>query len=102
MVVFLVGIFVQPVASYFADRKHLRKFPAPEYAGFSSLWRILQNLKCRHYLAVHEAHQTFGTHVRIAPNHVSISDPQAMNDIYGHGANFLKDAWYDGGAGELP
>ena len=23
-----------------------------------------------------------------------------MNDIYGHGANFLKDAWYDGGAGE--
>lgn len=24
-----------------------------------------------------------------------------MNDIYGHGANFLKDAWYDGGAGEF-
>lgn len=23
-----------------------------------------------------------------------------MNDIYGHGANMLKDAWYDGGAGE--
>jgi hypothetical protein len=23
-----------------------------------------------------------------------------MADIYGHGANFLKDAWYDGGAGE--
>jgi cytochrome P450 len=23
-----------------------------------------------------------------------------MNDIYGHGAGFLKDAWYDGGAGE--
>ncbi len=24
-----------------------------------------------------------------------------MNDIYGHGAGFLKDAWYDGGAGEF-
>lgn len=23
-----------------------------------------------------------------------------MNEVYGHGANFLKDAWYDGGAGE--
>jgi benzoate 4-monooxygenase len=23
-----------------------------------------------------------------------------MADIYGHGANFLKDAWYDGGAGD--
>lgn len=22
-----------------------------------------------------------------------------MNDIYGHGVNFLKDGWYDGGAG---
>jgi cytochrome P450 len=42
-----------------------------------------------------------GTHVRIAPNHVSVSDPQALQDIYGHGANFLKDAWYDGGAGEF-
>ncbi len=38
--------------------------------------------------------------MRIAPNHVSVSDPQALTDIYGHGANFLKDAWYDGGAGE--
>lgn len=39
--------------------------------------------------------------MRIAPNHLSISDPQALQDIYGHGANFLKDAWYDGGAGEF-
>lgn len=24
-----------------------------------------------------------------------------MNGVYGHGAGFLKDAWYDGGAGEF-
>lgn len=24
-----------------------------------------------------------------------------MSDVYGHGAGFLKDAWYDGGAGEF-
>lgn len=52
----------------------------------------MKNLQCEHFLAVHEAHQKLGTHVRIAPNHVSISDPAAMNDIYGHGADFLKDA----------
>ena len=39
--------------------------------------------------------------MRIAPTHISISDPQAVQDIYGHGAGFLKDAWYDGGAGEF-
>ncbi|KAF7524172.1 hypothetical protein G7054_g11493 [Neopestalotiopsis clavispora] len=52
------------------------------------------------FLIVHEAHQSLGTHVRIGPNHISISDPKAVEQIYGHGANFLKDAWYDGGAGE--
>ncbi|KFY82222.1 hypothetical protein V500_10715 [Pseudogymnoascus sp. VKM F-4518 (FW-2643)] len=36
----------------------------------------------------------------MAPNYVSILDPRAMADIYGHGANFLKDAWYSGGASE--
>jgi cytochrome P450 len=91
---------VQPIVSYILDRKHLRKFPCPSYAGLSTIWRIVQNLNYRHYLAVHEAHKKLGTHVRIAPNHVSISDPRAMNDIYGHGANMMKDAWYDGGAGE--
>ncbi|KAK1702174.1 cytochrome P450 [Colletotrichum lupini] len=28
-------------------------------------------------------------------------DPRAVYDIYGHGANFFKDARYDGGAGEF-
>jgi hypothetical protein len=96
----VVATVVQPICAYFLDKKHLRKFPAPGLAGISSLWRILQNVRYHHYLAVHQAHQKFGTHVRIAPNHISISDPKAMSDIYGHGANLLKDAFYDGGAGE--
>jgi len=94
-----VALFIWPIIYYFADPKHLRKYPAPAFAGISSLWRIYKNLQFKHYLAIHEAHTQLGTHIRIAPNHISISDPNAMNDIYGHGANFLKDAWYDGGAG---
>lgn len=54
----------------------------------------------RHYVVIHEAHRKLGTHVRIAPNHVSVLSPQAEQDIYGHGANMLKADWYDGGAGE--
>ncbi|KAH0441982.1 hypothetical protein CcaCcLH18_01842 [Colletotrichum camelliae] len=90
-----------PMTSYLVDRKGLRKFPSPGFAGISSLWRIFHCFRYRHFAAVHEAHKTLGTHVRIAPNYVSISDPRAVYDIYGHGANFLKDAWYDGGAGEF-
>ncbi|KUJ17671.1 cytochrome P450, partial [Mollisia scopiformis] len=95
-----LAILVQPIVVYLLDKKNLRKFSAPSCAGFSSLWRMFHNLKFQHYLAVHKAHAQLGSHVRIAPNHISISDPQAVTDIYGHGANFLKDAWYDGGAGE--
>jgi len=98
---FILIAFVQPIYSYLYDAKSLRRFPAPACAGLSSLWRVWHNLKRKHYQAVHNAHQELGTHVRIAPNHISISDPAAMPEIYGHGANFLKDAFYDGGAGKF-
>src|ERR1700753_3599457 len=96
-----VIIFIQPIIVYLLDKKGIRKFPSPSFAALSSLWRISHNLRRQHYRAVHEAHQRLGSHVRIGPNHVSISDPRAMSDIYGHGANMLKEGFYDGGAGEF-
>ena len=53
------------------------------------------------FAAIHKAHGQLGTHVRIAPNHISITAPEAVEAIYGHGASCLKDIWYDGGAGEV-
>ena len=97
----IIGLALYPFVSYWLDRHHLRKFPSPSIAGFTSLWRIFYNLRQKHYAAVHEAHQKLGTHVRIAPNHVSILDPAAPHEIYGHGANMLKQEWYDAGAGEF-
>ncbi|GKZ20531.1 hypothetical protein AbraIFM66951_005856 [Aspergillus brasiliensis] len=100
--IFLALIYatlIHPFFVYFIDRKGLRKFPSPSYAAISSLWRMRNNIRGRHFLAVHEAHQNLGTHVRIGPNHISICEPQAMNEIYGHGAFFQKDAFYDSGAG---
>lgn len=90
---------VLPFAFFLLDRNGLRKFPAPSYAALSSLWRIQHNLAKKHYLAVHNAHERLGTHVRIAPNHISVLDARAPYDIYGHGANMLKEAWYDAAAG---
>lgn len=39
---------------------------------------------------MHEAHKKYGTLVRIAPNHVSVADAEAIPVIYGHGNGFLK------------
>ncbi|KUL85559.1 hypothetical protein ZTR_08084 [Talaromyces verruculosus] len=46
------------------------------------------------YQAVHEAHQRLGSVVRIAPNHISFTDPVAYKDIYGHGVSVIKDEFY--------
>ncbi|KXH52973.1 hypothetical protein CNYM01_07362 [Colletotrichum nymphaeae SA-01] len=88
-----------PITNYVVDRKGLRTYPSLGAAGIFYLWRIFHCLRYRHFIAVHEAHETLGTHIRIGSNYVSISDPRAVYDIYAHGANFPKDAWYDGGAG---
>ncbi|OAQ90109.1 benzoate 4-monooxygenase cytochrome p450 protein [Purpureocillium lilacinum] len=91
---------LQSILSYFWDAKGLRKYPsASAVAAVSPLWRIWHNVHFRHYAAVDDAHKRLGSHVRIAPNHVSVLDPRAPYDIYGHGANMLKEEWYDAGAG---
>lgn len=34
--------------------------------------------------------------MRIAPNHVSIADPDALEAVYGHGKGTTKPEFYDG------
>ncbi|KAI3546337.1 hypothetical protein CSPX01_04416, partial [Colletotrichum filicis] len=47
-----------PITNYFVDRKGLRIFPSPGVAGISSLWRIFHCLRYRHFIVVHEAHES--------------------------------------------
>lgn len=47
------------------------------------------------YKAVDAAHKALGPVVRIAPNHLSFTDPAAYKDIYGHGTPVVKDDFYD-------
>lgn len=95
----VLAILIEPLYTFWRDRNNLRSFPSPLYAAISSLWRIWHNLHYKHYWAVHQAHRQYGTHVRIAPNHVSILGSQAAYEVYGHGANMMKAPWYDAGAG---
>ncbi|KAG8684543.1 hypothetical protein FRC11_011955 [Ceratobasidium sp. 423] len=40
-------------------------------------------------------HKRYGTFVRIAPNHISIADPAALEVVYGHSSRLLKSDFYD-------
>ncbi|KAH9838095.1 Cytochrome-P450 [Teratosphaeria destructans] len=83
--------------------KALRQLPsASPLAPFTTLWLVYHNWHGRRYLAVEEAHRKHGSAIRISPNQVSFSSPQAYKDIYGHGVPILKDIFYDNLAGDTP
>ncbi|KAL8897199.1 MAG: hypothetical protein Q9192_002703 [Flavoplaca navasiana] len=84
-------------------KPHLRKIPGPTLASFSNLWKIAGVLKQDMPWRNIAAHEKYGPLVRIGPNHVSTSDPEALKVIYGFVNVFRKsafftigEAWYEG------
>lgn len=68
----------------------IRDIPGPKFAAFTSWWLLLQARRGKRYLAVDNAHRKYGTLVRIQPDHVSVSDPDAIPIIYSHTGGWLK------------
>ena len=88
-------VVVQPAYDYLRDKKNLRRFPAAHpLAALTDFWIVSKSLSRKRYIAVAAAHKKLGDVVRIAPNHVSFTDPRAYKDIYGHGAPLVKDDFY--------
>ncbi|KAK0452448.1 cytochrome P450 [Armillaria borealis] len=71
--------------AYFFDPYGFRSFPGPFLAKFSDAWLGM----------VHELHKKYGTFVRIAPNHLSIASPEALQVVYAHGNGAMKSLFYD-------
>jgi cytochrome P450 len=64
-------------------------------AKFTSLWLVKQCRNARRSAAVMEQHKRYGDFVRIAPNHISINNPEAVAEVYGHKSGCLKSEFYD-------
>jgi benzoate 4-monooxygenase len=88
----VISIWV--IGRYFKDEKQLRRFPSPSIAAFTPLWSMWQSWKGTQTIEICKVHEKLGPVVRIAPNHVSFTDPRAYKDIYGHGAPLVKDDFY--------
>ncbi|TBU45145.1 cytochrome P450 monooxygenase pc-bph [Dichomitus squalens] len=80
---------------YLADPHHIREYPGPLLAKLSDIWLGYVAAQGHRSERVHELHKQYGTFVRIAPNHLSISDPEALQVVYGHGTGTLKSDFYD-------
>ena len=77
----LLGTGVWLIKNYF--NKGLNKYPGRRLASFTDWWRfnaVYQRKAHETYLSLHDE---LGDVVRLGPNTLSFSDPQAVKDIYG-------------------
>jgi hypothetical protein len=112
---FLAGLFASLLV-YRLILSPLNKFPGPFPArklqrssslllgdhefmrrsvGISSLWystKVGPHMNAQHVLL--DLHNKYGEFVRVGSSDLSITHPEAVNIIYGHGSKCMKGAWY--------
>lgn len=95
LITLLGAIALWHVVPFFINTAALA-IPGPLAAKFTDYWLLRQAMKGKRFEVVHEMHKKHGKFVRIAPNHISIADPQCLDAVYGHGKGTLKSEYYDG------
>ncbi|PSS34120.1 hypothetical protein PHLCEN_2v1830 [Hermanssonia centrifuga] len=79
---------------YLSDPAGLRAYPGPSLAKLSKFWLARIAYHGRVNASVYEAHEKYGTFVRISPIEVSIVHPEALHQIYGHTTGTTKSDLY--------
>ncbi|KAF8678296.1 Cytochrome P450 monooxygenase [Rhizoctonia solani] len=98
---YVIGVFGTLAAyvfiPYLTDPHGLRRntIAGPKLAALSNVWLAYVASRGDRSQVVHELHQRYGKVVRIAPNHISIADPKALEVVYAHGNGTLKTEFYD-------
>jgi len=95
----IVGIIAYHIIEYLRDPYEYNSptsIPGPWIAKLSDVWLARKAALGSRSREVHQLHQRYGKVVRIAPNHISIAEPEALHTIYAHGINgSLKSDFYD-------
>ena len=86
----LLSLVLAIYALYLRYLHPYRDVPGPFLATISPFWKVRAALKGTFYKDITSGHERYGKILRIAPDEVSISDPEAIKQIYGHAAKFTK------------
>jgi hypothetical protein len=80
------------VAWLVRNRYHngLNKYPGPFLASLTDWWRFFDVYRRRPERTHIELHKKYGPVVRLGPNTLSFSDPDALKTIYGLNKGFIK------------
>lgn len=94
----LFGIVAYHIIEYVKDYYEYNSpesIPGPWIAKLSDVWLARKAALGNRSGEVHNLHQKYGKLVRIAPNHVSVAEPEALQIVYAHGNGSLKSEFYD-------
>ncbi|OOF93449.1 hypothetical protein ASPCADRAFT_209401 [Aspergillus carbonarius ITEM 5010] len=92
--VLLLGLsFVYAVYNRFFHP--LRRIPGPFLASLTPWVQLYHGLQGDRHLWLYALHEQYGSHVRVAPNFVSVNTAQGLHDIYGHGKRLKKADFYN-------
>ncbi|KAF7533672.1 hypothetical protein G7054_g6888 [Neopestalotiopsis clavispora] len=83
----------------------LARFPGPFLAKISPIYSIWGLFRGRWPFDVHQLHLKYGPVLRLMPNELAFTDPQAWKDIYGHRQGhpqFHKDPIHVGSVQDIP
>ncbi|KAH8802559.1 cytochrome P450 [Xylogone sp. PMI_703] len=93
-ILLLIGIFLllaKLVRAYY----RLASVPGPVLAGFTDIWRFRAQNSPGYSAKLVQLHRKHGKLVRIGPNHISISDPNAVPIVYSTSPVWTKASSYN-------
>jgi hypothetical protein len=86
---FALALLVLAVARLVFNWSKQRHAPGPFLAGLSDFWAAYHQFRGQLRGKLIESHKKYGPIVRYGVNRISISDPSAINIIYGSRAGFV-------------
>ena len=91
---FLTGLYLS-LSLYRTVFSPLCSFAGPYGARFSDLFLSARVHKQDAFRQVLKYHEQYGEYVRVGSNTLSITNPKAVQAIYGHASKCRRAAWYD-------
>ncbi len=73
----------------------MRRLPGPFLAKFTGAWIVLIDLSGNRTATIHKLHQQHGRVVRVAPDQLCFTSPEALKDIYGANSKLGKAPIYE-------
>ena len=90
---YFVGLY-SSVITYRLFFNPLNRFPGPYFARLTKFNHVVQNRKMDGHHRLLELHRKHGQYVRIGPNDLSVTDPEAVHVLTAANSKCTKAQWY--------